>query len=85
MMNSGIADGSSYNVDYAWPSDLVALERNVPPGSGHEKWRQIQGKGDYMPGEVCDPIGNDWFWVQGDKPRPDQSLARRFEACRSGA
>ena len=84
MMNSGIADGSSYNVDYAWPSDLIALERNVPPGSGHNKWRQIEGKSYYLPGEVCDPIGKDWFWVKGDKPRSDQALATQFEACRSG-
>ena len=84
MMNSGIADGSSYNVDYAWPSDLIAMERNVPPGSGHKKWRQIEGKSYYMPGEVCDPIGKDWFWVKGDKPRSDQALATQFEACRSG-
>ncbi|MGA2259046.1 MAG: alpha-L-fucosidase [Thermoguttaceae bacterium] len=84
MMNSGIADGSSYNVDYAWPSDLIALERNVPPGSGHEKWRQIEGKRYYMPGEVCDPIGKDWFWVKGDRPRSDSALATQFECCRSG-
>ena len=37
-----------------------------------------------MPGEVCDPIGKDWFWVKGDKPRSDQALATQFEACRSG-
>jgi alpha-L-fucosidase len=84
MMNSGIADGSSYNVDYAWPSDLIALERNVPPGAGHEKWRRIEGKSYYMPGEVCDPIGKDWFWVKGDKPRSEQMLAAQFETCRAG-
>ena len=84
MMNSGIADGSSYNVDYAWPSDLIALERNVPPGSGHKKWRQIEGKSYYMPGEVCDPIGKDWFWVKGDRPRSDQCLAAQFESLPLG-
>ena len=84
MMNSGIADGSSYNVDYAWPSDLIALERNVPPGPGHKKWRQIEGKSYCMPGEVCDPIGKDWFWVKGDRPRSDSALATQFETCRSG-
>ena len=56
MMNSGISTGKEYRVDYAWPSDLIAIERNVPPGEGHAKWRTIEGKEYYMPGEVCDPI-----------------------------
>ncbi len=84
MMNNGICDGANYNVAYAWPSDLIALERNVPPGAGHQKWREIEGKKYYMPGEVCDPIGKDWFWVAGDKPRPDEALLKQFESCRAG-
>ncbi|MGW8256784.1 MAG: alpha-L-fucosidase [Thermoguttaceae bacterium] len=84
MMNNGICDGSQYNVDYAWPSDLIAIERNVPPKTGHKKWREIEGKKYYMPGEVCDPIGKDWFWVAGDKPRSDQTLLKQFQACRQG-
>jgi alpha-L-fucosidase len=83
MMNSGIADGSIYDVPYAWPSDLIAMERNVPPVSGHTKWRQIEGKSYYMPGEVCDPIAKNWFWVKGDQPRADGSLAAQFDACRA--
>jgi len=74
MMNSGISDGSKYNIDYAWPSDLIALERNVPPPSGYVKGREIEGKRYYLPGEVCDPIGKDWFYVEGDAPRPDDVL-----------
>lgn len=81
MMNSGISTGAKYNVDYAWPSDLIAIERNVPPESGHEKWREIEGKRYYMPGEVCDPIGQEWFYVEGDNPRPDEELRRQYEAC----
>jgi len=84
MMNNGICDGANYNVAYAWPADIIAMERNVPPGAGHQKWRQIEGKKYYMPGEVCDPIGKDWFWVAGDKPRSDESLANQFHACRTG-
>ena len=34
MMNSGIGDGETYDVDYAWPSDLIAIERALPPGEG---------------------------------------------------
>jgi alpha-L-fucosidase len=84
MMNNGICDGDNYDVAYAWPSDLIALERNVPPGSGHRKWREIEGKKYYMPGEVCDPIGKDWFWVKDDKPRSDEALLKQFNDCRAG-
>ena len=68
MMNSGI--GNPDAVAYAWPSDLIAIERNVPPGTGHRKWREIEGKKYYMPGEVCDPIGKDWFWVPATSRGP---------------
>nr|MBP6508681.1 alpha-L-fucosidase [Opitutaceae bacterium] len=28
----------------------------------------------YLPGEVCDPIGNDWFYTEKDRPRSDAEL-----------
>ena len=34
MMNNGTVT-DNYNVAYAWPSDLISLERGVPPGMGH--------------------------------------------------
>ena len=37
-----------------------------------------------MPGESCDPIGKDWFWVAGDKPRSDEALLKQFNTCRTG-
>jgi len=83
MMNSGISSGETYNVDYAWPSDLIAIERRIPPDAGHQKWRTIEGAEYYMPGEVCDPIGKAWFYVPGDVPRPDEKLVEQFEACRT--
>ena len=79
MMNSGINDGSEYNVLYNWPSDLIAIERRLPPGTGHEKWRTIEGKQYYIPGEICDPIGKNWFYVEGDMPRPDKDLLEMFK------
>jgi alpha-L-fucosidase len=82
MMNSGISDGVNYNAAYAWPSDLIAIERRLPPESGHEKWRTIEGKEYYMPGEVCDPIGKWWFHATGDTPRSDQELLSQLRACR---
>lgn len=75
MMNSGIGDGSSYPIEKSWPSDLVAIERFLPNSqTGHVKWREIEGRKYYMPGEVCDPIGSDWFFVEGDEPRSDAEL-----------
>jgi alpha-L-fucosidase len=81
MMNSGISTGADYNVDYAWPSDLIAIERRLPPDAGHQKWRTIEGKEYYMPGEVCDPLGKEWFYVPGDQPRPDKEVAEQLQAC----
>ena len=56
----------------------------MPPAAATQKWREIEGKKYYMPGEVCDPIGKDWFWVAGDKPRSDEALLKQFHACRAG-
>ncbi len=75
MMNHGIGDGSEFNVPYAWPSDLVAIERFLPNShTGHVKWREIEGKKYYLPGEVCDPIGHEWFFADHDEPRSDAEL-----------
>ncbi len=82
MMNSGTGSGEDYNIAYAWPSDLIAIERALPPKSGHEKWREIEGKKYYMPGEVCDPIGKEWFYVQNDCPRPDEVLLEQYLTIR---
>ena len=82
MMNSGIDDGSHYNVEYAWPSDLIAIERNLPPPEGHARWRSIEGRRYYLPGELCDPIGKEWFYVEGDRPRPDEELLHLLTECR---
>lgn len=43
MMNSGISAGADYPVDYARPSDLIAIERRLSPKEGHESWRIIEG------------------------------------------
>lgn len=82
MMNSGISEQREYDVEANWPADLIAIERRLPPTDGFPKWRTIEGKAYYIPGEVCNPIGKEWFWVEGDLPRSDQELAAQFEACR---
>lgn len=80
MMNHGCTDGSSLRYEYAWPSDLMAIERFLPPSNrGYNPWFTVAQTRDdvqdyYLPGEVCDPIGYDWFWVEGDTLRSDREL-----------
>jgi len=75
MMNNGIGDGSTYPVAKAWPADIVAIERFLANShTGHLKWRDIEGKTYYLPGDVCDPIGRKWFFTEEDQPRSDEEL-----------
>jgi alpha-L-fucosidase len=75
MMNHGIGDGSQLRVHYAWPTDLIAIERFLPNShTGHAKWRDVEGKRHYLPGEVCDPVGREWFFAAADRPRDDREL-----------
>lgn len=80
MLNSGCTDGSAIRYDYAWPSDLIAIERFLPPSNrGYKPWFTVAQTRDdvrdyYLPGEVCDPIGYDWFWVESDTLRSDREL-----------
>lgn len=84
VANSGIGDGFHYRVDYAWPSDLIAIERFVPNGhSGHAKWRKIEGKHYYVPGEVYDPVGKHWFHMEDDQPRSPEELLGMYLISRS--
>jgi len=46
---------------------------------GYKPWHTVaQTRTDvqdyYLPGEVCDPIGYEWFWVEGDTLRSDREL-----------
>ncbi len=81
MMNSGTPDSTQYNVAYAWPSDLMAVERGLPPETGYQRWRTIRDKEYYFPAEVCDTIGKEWFWVPNDPPRSDEQLLFTLQAC----
>ena len=84
MMNHGIGDGSRFDVAKAWPTDIIAIERFLPNShTGHDPWREIEGKTYYMPGEVCDPIGREWFYVEGDQPRSDAELLGMYLVTRS--
>jgi alpha-L-fucosidase len=84
MMNNGFGDGSEYPHEKVWPADLIAIERWLPNSmAGHVQWREIEGKQYYMPGEVCDPIGKEWFFVDGDMPRSDYELLGMYTVSRS--
>lgn len=84
MMNHGVGDGSNFKVHYAWPSDLIAIERFLPNSAGgHNGWREIEGQHYYMPGEVCDPIGTNWFYADDDTPRSDEELLGMYLVSRA--
>lgn len=84
MMNHGIGDGTNFNVADTWPSDLIAIERFLPNShTAHNPWREIEGHSYYMPGEVCDPIGREWFYVEGDRLRSDEELLGMYLISRS--
>jgi alpha-L-fucosidase len=83
MMNNGFWDGGKYDVTYAWPSDIVSIERSLPPGAIYEKWKKIESGTYYMPGEICDPIGKNWFYVEGEMSRSDKELAGLWESARA--
>jgi alpha-L-fucosidase len=84
VSNNGISDGSKFDVDYSWPTDIVTIERWLPNShTGHVAWREIEGKRYYLPGEVCDPIGKDWFWTEKDRARSDAELLGMYLVSRS--
>jgi alpha-L-fucosidase len=89
MMNSGFGDGSVLKYDYAWPADLMAIERHLPHSErGYNPWHKIaetnaSARDYYVPGEVCDPIGYMWFGVEDDAPRSDGELLGMRLICRA--
>ncbi len=82
VMHNELGDGKVFRVNYTWPSDVVTMTRSLPPPAGHEKWREIEGKTYYMPGEVVDTLGKEWFYVQGDRPRPSDELKQMYVETR---
>jgi alpha-L-fucosidase len=78
MMNSGL--DSSYNADYAFPSDIRAFERNLP--ENYDGWLQINNNNYYLPGEFCQPIGKQWFFADGDLSRSTDELLDEYRFCR---
>jgi Alpha-L-fucosidase len=84
IMNNGVGDGSKLKIDHTWPTDVITIERFLPNSrTKHAKSRKVEGKEYYIPGEVCDPIGNEWFFVEGDRPRSDEELLGMYLVSRS--
>jgi alpha-L-fucosidase len=44
----------------------------------------IEDRRIYLPAEHCDPIGSEWFFMEGDSPRSDESLLEQFRQTRAG-
>lgn len=80
LMNNGISDGSVYNYNNTFPSDLMTIERFLPNSArGYNPWHTIEErlgepKQYYVPAEVSDPIGYEWFYQDNDPPRSDAEL-----------
>jgi len=90
MMNQGFGNGAKLKYDYAWPTDLIAIERDLPSSArGYNAWHKIADPPNspprdyYIPGEVCDPIGYEWFHVEADAPRTDGELLGMRLICRA--
>lgn len=83
-MNHGLNDGTQFRVDYAWPTDLLVMEKSLPHSNyWHQRWRHIEGEDYYMPGEFVDTVGWHWFYLEKDRPRPDAELLGMVLTARS--
>ena len=78
IMNQAFSDGTNNAIIRAhWPTDLINGEVTSPPAR-HQPWRQIEHKQYYLPMEVCDTVGRNWFWQANDAPRPTDELLRIY-------
>ena len=69
--NNGFTDGSVLN---NFPTDITNGERTLPPVSGHNPNREVNGKKYYIPMEVCQTISQNWFWMPGDVTKSVRTL-----------
>jgi len=85
IMNAAFRDGVEI-FEGAWPTDLANGEVTLPPESGHQPIKVIQGKQYYIPMEVCDTLTGMWFWHPEDRPRSPRHLYYLYsESIRRGA
>ncbi|MFA5816153.1 MAG: alpha-L-fucosidase [Bacteroidales bacterium] len=69
--NNGFTDGSVLS---NFPADITNGERTLPPVSGHNPYREVNGKKYYVPMEVCQTINQNWFWMPGDVTKSVRTL-----------
>ncbi len=69
--NNGFTDGT---VLYTFPTDITNGERTLPPASGHNPEREVNGKQYYIPMEVCQTINQNWFWIPDDVTKSVRTL-----------
>lgn len=85
MMNGGLDKKLEIDPNYSWPTDLVSMERSLPPSrTGYLHWYTMENYlGEkaryYIPGEVCDTICYTWFWQKESRLRNvDELLGMRI-------
>ncbi|WOO43528.1 alpha-L-fucosidase [Rubellicoccus peritrichatus] len=84
--NHSCQNGTEFDPTFAWPSDFMTLERNIPNAhNGHAKqdyfqWKEVLGKNYYIPGETNDTIGREWFYHEDDAVRSDKELLGMYMA-----
>ena len=87
-MNHGGGDGMTILLDRAWPTDVLTLERHVPASpDGYQPWKRLSlRRGEvepyYIPAEMCDTLGREWFHAEGDRVRSDAELLAMRLLCR---
>jgi alpha-L-fucosidase len=61
-----------------WPTDLFYGERVYPSPPRYNPTREYDGKSYYIPMEVCDTIGQNWFWIPNDPPKDVKILYKMY-------
>jgi len=85
VMNGSYGDVQRFDPWFTWPQDVIGYDQYLPPASGHSKWRTIEGKTYYLPGEVYDTLRGNWFYIDEDHPKSDSALLTLYlEARRRG-
>jgi len=93
VMNAAFTGGDPAKIFGVWPTDVFTIERGFPKSengerkTGYNPWI-VGGDSEmaelyYIPGESCDTIGRDWFYVEEDVPRSDEELLGMYLVTRS--
>ena len=89
MSNGSYGNTDTWDPKLTWPQDIIGYEppgqteEMLPPATGHVKWRTLEGKRYYLPGEIYDLIGHGWFWKPGDRPRTHSELLHIYQLART--